>query len=388
MERERSRWNFSGRELLLIFAFWMSLASLTAVNRMVDPRGMGGFRTVSPVASVAFPFIEAGIWALLTPLIFVLGSRFSVERSNWFHRIPLVLAVGIVIAIGVDMILDLIRVEFFPMRHRRAPTFTPLRAIGRFRFLNQLIVYLAVLAAGIAREYFQRDQQRQREAAGLEARAAHLEAQLAQARLDALRMQINPHFLFNTLHAISALVERDAAGVRRMIARLSELLRHTIDSRGGEEVTLREEIALLRRYLDIMLVRFQGKLDIEIEVEPRALDALLPNLILQPIAENALEHGVGRKAGAATLRVEAWRDDEHLIVTIRDNGPGLGDEGENGGGVGIRNTRERLEQLYGEEGRLTVRDAEGAGVVSEIRLPYHTRRDMRAEQIGDGDSGD
>ena len=151
-------------------------------------------------------------------------------------------------------------------------------------------MYLAVLAAGFAREYFVRDQIRQRQ-------AVELQAQLADARLSALRMQINPHFLFNTLHAISALVDRDPAGVRRMIARLSELLRMTIDRQAADEVPLREELAFLRRYIEIMEIRFQGALHVSTKVDNETLDALVPNLILQPIVENALEHGVSRRNG-------------------------------------------------------------------------------------------
>jgi len=173
-----------------------------------------------------------------TPLVFWLSSRFGLERSRWYAHIALLLVIGIALSAGIYFLLDVTRAEIFENTPHRAfshGNFAPWREIGRLRFLNQLLVYLAVLTAGFAREYFVRDQARQRQ-------AVELQAQLADARLNALRMQINPHFLFNTLHAISALVDRDPSGVRRMIARLSELMRMTIDQHAADEVPLREEL--------------------------------------------------------------------------------------------------------------------------------------------------
>ena len=218
-------------------------------------------------------FIESWTWAALTPLIFWMSSRYTPQRNSWVIRSAVLILVGLVIAAGVYTLLGFARLEILPVppRRRGGATFSPLQEIGRFRFLNQLVVYLAILAAGFAREYFLRDQQRQREAVLLQSEASQLQAQLADARLDALRMQINPHFLFNTLHAISALVERDPAGVRKMIARLSELMRYTVESHGADEVTVREELDFLRRYLDIMEIRFQGKLQVSIHIDPEAM---------------------------------------------------------------------------------------------------------------------
>jgi sensor histidine kinase YesM len=195
-----------------------------------------------------------------------------------------------------------------------------------------------------------------------------LQAQLAEARLDALRMQINPHFLFNTLNAVSALVERDPSGVRKMIARLSELLRVTTDSRAADEVPLRQELQLLDRYIEIMEVRFRGRLRVEREIDPAALDALVPNLILQPIVENALEHGASRAAGESVVRIAVRRDGEALKISVRDNGPGVGANRE---GVGLGNTRARLAQLYQSRAGVTLTTADDGGALAEIVLPFH-----------------
>jgi two-component system LytT family sensor kinase len=368
------KFSLSTREIVLIFAFWTFLATLSAVNRLLDPRGFG-FRMSSPAGPIALAFIESWLWAAFTPFILWLSSWSSSRRdggwarSPWI-RIPLLILLGIGVAIAVYALLDLARYLIIdPVPIRRGgrggggrTAFAPLREIGRFRFLNQLLVYMAVLATGFAREFFLRDQRRQRQ-------AVHLQAQLAEARLDALRMQINPHFLFNTLHAVSALVERDPGGVRRMIARLSELLRHTIDSHATDEVPLREELAFLRRYIEIMEIRFQGRLNVNMAVDETILDALVPNLILQPIVENALEHGVNRAAGEGQITISARRDGDRLVLSVRDNGPGV--DAQNESGVGLANTRARLEQLYGERAVLTLGNADGGGTLAEITLPYH-----------------
>ena len=366
-------WRLTPRELFLIFLFWTSLATLSSVSRLLDPRGFG-FRPISPAGPIALAYIESWIWAAFTPLIFWLSSRFSLEGSRWIVRAPLLIVIGLAISVVVFALLSFARVEIFEVPTRRAVSaFAPLRDIGRFRFVNQLLMYLAILTAGYAREYFRRDQERQRE-------AVLLHAQLADARLDALRMQINPHFLFNTLHAISALVERDPAGVRRMIARLSELLRYTVESHGADEVTLRDELAFLRRYLEIMEIRFQGRLRVLTSVPENSLDALVPNLILQPIVENALEHGVSNVEGEGRIEIGAHHDDESLTITVRDNGAGVGPAQP---GVGLTNTRQRLEQLYGDAAALQLTPAEGGGTIATIVVPFHTKNDLRAAERTD-----
>jgi two-component system, LytTR family, sensor kinase len=361
------------RELLLIFAFWTFIATLSAVNRALDPRGFG-FQLSSPVGPIALEYIESWIWAVITPAVFLVTQRFPIERTRW-GRIGALLLIGIAIAIAVDLTMDYARIEILAgLPSRRPRVFSPADAILRLRFVNQLLVYLAILAAGYARNFYVRDLTRQREAVVLEARAAELQAQLAAARLDALRMQLNPHFLFNTLHAVSALVERDPSGVRKMIARLSELLRHTIEARGADEVPLRDELEFLRRYIEIMEIRFQGRLTVTVNAGDRAMEALVPNLILQPIVENALEHGASRASGRGEVVIDAKVDADDLVVTVQDNGPGLTSTGE---GVGLRNTKARLDQLYGDPASLTLTSSSAGGVLATLRVPYHTAADLR-----------
>jgi hypothetical protein len=369
----RPYWRLSGRELLLIFLFWTSLATISAVNRLLDPRAFG-LRVMSPAGPILLTYIESWIWAAFTPAIFWLSSRFSLGKSRWFMRILLLVAIGLIVSIAVYALLDFARDQVFEtaLPRRRggpAPLWTPFEGPGRLRFLNQFLVYVAIVAAGFARAYFLRDQIRGREAVALEARAARLQAQLADAQLTVLRMQLNPHFLFNTLHAISALVERDPGGVRRMIARLSELLRYTIDRRADDEIPLRDELAFLQRYIEIMEVRFQGRLRIERIINDETLEALVPNLVLQPLVENALEHGAARAIGEGRIEIGARRDGARLLLRVRDNGPGPNAGA--GSGVGLTNTRARLAQLYGEAASVTLTAAPEGGALAEITLPFH-----------------
>jgi LytS/YehU family sensor histidine kinase len=193
--------------------------------------------------------------------------------------------------------------------------------------------------------------------------------------LNALRTQLNPHFLFNTLNAISTLVEENPRGTRRMIARLSDLLRHTLEG-DEQEIPLARELEMLRRYLDIMEVRFQDKLEVSVETEPSLDDALVPNLVLQPLVENAFRHGLALMQTVGRVDVRVVRDDGDLVLTVRDNGRGPANPLHEG--VGLTNTRARLTQLYGERQRLALTAAEGGGALVEIRFPYHTTPQRRS----------
>jgi LytS/YehU family sensor histidine kinase len=284
-----------------------------------------------------------------------------------------------VITIGFGMTEEAIRSALLPFPPRRGGRGLPPGYVWlRPWFLNDFIIYLGVLAAGLARAFSLRYRRQREESLKV---AAQLRAQLAEARLDALRMQLDPHFLFNTLHAISSLVERDPRGVRRMISRLSELLRHTIEGPSEQEIPLRKELDLLRRYLEIMEVRFQGRLEISTDVEERAMDGLVPNLILQPIVENAIKHGVSKIEGPGRIALSGRVDAGQLVLRVENSGPFVA--GNENGGVGVRNTRARLEHLYGDDQSFTLRGttAETPATVAEIRLPFHTRSDLIAPAV-------
>jgi len=198
-------------------------------------------------------------------------------------------------------------------------------------------------------------------------RATRLEAQLARAQLDALRMQLHPHFLFNTLHAISALQTEDPETAQRMLVRLADFLRLTLENSAVQEVSLRREIDFLSRYLEIERMRFPQRLAVEFAVDPAMLDARVPNLILQPIVENAIRHGIAAKASPGRLEVGASRRNGSLLLRVRDTGPGLTAPPTEG--IGLANTRERLGRLYGTASRLSLENAPGGGLEVIIEIP-------------------
>lgn len=210
---------------------------------------------------------------------------------------------------------------------------------------------------------------REREAARLALQTSRLETRLARAELDALKMQLQPHFLFNTLHSISALVHEDGEAADLMIARLSDFLRLVIARDGAQEVALTEELEFLARYLEIQQLRFQERLQVSVDTAAGTGAALVPNLVLQPLVENAIRHAVEPRSEGGRVEIVARRLGETLRVTIRDDGPGLRGAPATGG-VGIANTRARLEHLYGERHALQVADHADGGVVVTLDLPW------------------
>jgi two-component system LytT family sensor kinase len=224
-----------------------------------------------------------------------------------------------------------------------------------------VLQYTIVLIVHHAIDYYRRYEEGRR-------RATELEAQLAKAQLAALRMQLQPHFLFNTLHAISELVHSDPEAAERMIARLSDFLRLTLEHSGTMEVSLEQELEFVKRYLEIEKMRFEERLRVDLQVDPETLQARVPNLILQPLVENALRHGVARRARDGILRIRCSRVNGRLAMQVADNGPGA--SGEIGEGVGLSNTRERLERLFGDQHRFELSNAPGGGFEATIEIPF------------------
>jgi two-component sensor histidine kinase len=378
-------------EPALILTFWTVMAALTAAGQVLHPLN-SRLTPVVPAAAVIVAFANSYLWAAFTPVIFRLSRRYRIEHANWRVRALGLLALGALIAGTVEVTTSYLRFGVFFTGPWSDRPFNPFFGFSRLFWLDDLIVYVAILAVGFARDYFLRLQKRhdeavllQAETARLQAEGARLEAQLAEARLSALRAQLDPHFLFNTLNAVSSLVGSDPRGVRRMIARLSALLRHSLEESAEPEVPLEQELQVLRQYVEIMEIRFEGRLHVETRVDADALDALVPNLILQPLVENAIKHGVSTLPNDAVGHVEVTgrRDGDAVVITVRDNGPLLTDASTLTGpeGVGLRNTRARLAQLYGEEHSFALEPRATGGVVATITLPYHTRADLHTAEI-------
>ncbi len=370
---QKRRWIEGG----LIAIFWFAMAMLLIGQRSLNE--FGPFDDGLATEEILQAFALYLFWALITPLIFWLSKRFGLDRKDWYRWIAIHVVVGVVIAMGAEL-YGWYTQEVFGFNRGRRFKFDPVRAIFDLWWINELFLYMAVLAAGFARGYFRKYQARRKEAALLQTQATKLQAQLAESRLMSLRMQLNPHFLFNTLNAISSLVDRDPSGVRRIIARLSELLRHTLDGDAGQEVTLEEELHFLNRYLEIEQLRFQSELEVYQDISPDVLHGLVPNLILQPLVENAVKHGATRIKGVGRIDISAWKEGPYLFLSVQDNGPGFSKSEDEPEGVGLNNTRARLEALYGREASLEIVTAANAGVAVTVKLPFRTKADIDDQQ--------
>jgi two-component sensor histidine kinase len=304
------------------------------------------------------------VFALLSIPALWVGRRFPFARGGWYQAVIVhVLASGLfslswmVLRAAIEHWET--RGDLYPVSFHAALS----RALVATFFFN-LLVYGGVILAQHAFDYYRKFHER-------ELHTAELEMRLTQARLQALQMQLNPHFLFNTLHAISSLMHQDVEAADRMIARLSELLRYTLESTLSQEVSLREELEFLDRYLEIQRARFGDRLDVRHDIDPETLGALVPNLLLQPLVENAIQHGIAPHSRAGQIVLRAARRAERLELEVQDNGGGLPGNGQWVEGVGLANTRARLHQLYGQAQRFELMNADGGGVVVRVSLPWH-----------------
>jgi LytS/YehU family sensor histidine kinase len=206
-----------------------------------------------------------------------------------------------------------------------------------------------------------------------ELRAAQLESGLTRAHLQLLKSQLHPHFLFNTLNAISSLIHTDVESADRVIARLGDLLRLALDDFGAQEAPLARELEVVRSYLEIEQARLGPRLKVRVHADPDVGEALTPTFLLQPLVENAIRHGVAPRAGPGRVDVRAWREHDRLCLEVRDDGPGISPEP--GRGVGLSNTRARLQHLYGVEQRLDVRNDPCGGCVATVTMPFREQAD-------------
>ncbi len=368
------RWRWIEGGLLVLF--WGTFALLAIGREAYNPHfgGSSGLRE----GEALYLFLEYMTWACVTPAIFWVSTRLFPDRIGWLRTILGAVGMGLLVALVVDMIDHMLWNVIVDSEQHRALSIVYI--FSNFHFLTEFVVYMVVLIAGYARAYFLRSQEHQQEAVQLRFDAARLQAHLAEARLRALRMQINPHFLFNTLHVISDHFEEDPRAARRMIARLSEIIRYTFEGTETREVPLSNELRFLDGYLDIQRFRFEDRLAFNLDIAPGAIEALVPTLILQPLVENAIKHGVSQIEGPGVIAIRAWREGEQLHLRIADNGPSVTksethDTRAASNGIGLRNTRERLETLYGTHQQFTAGPAPGGGFVSHLVIPYHTGSD-------------
>jgi two-component system LytT family sensor kinase len=358
------------------FVFWALVTLIISVTECQFRRSIG--MTVSFLSIAGVRSCQLLTYAPLTPLAFVLAARWPVQRQLWLKRSLLLLAGGLTFGLLHIILRALTSHLFWEWQFRNQwaalgnmqaqspkhwPTIEPLSLsilVGEIGGVYLPIVLMAH-AALFVRGIWQR--------ASLTSR---LEAQLAKANLRALKSQLQPHFLFNTLHSISALMLTDVVAADDMMSRLSELLRMTLDSNGAQITTLSGELEFVNGYLEIEKIRFADRLKVVLDIAPDVLDAQVPNLLLQPLVENAIRHGIARLSSDGEIRIRVSHDVNNLHIEIKDNGPGLLEplNANSNFGLGVAATRERLRTLYGEKHAMKIRSVAQGGAEVSIQIPF------------------
>ena len=317
------------------------------------------------------------LWAALSPLVLRLARRFPFERGRLASSSFVHLLACFLISVAHRAAYLLVGWVLHVAVYRQlASISTVYNFLIFFNLPTGFMCYGTILLVAYILDYYRRHQEEELEISRLEAALAQAQLETTRAQLQALKMQLQPHFLFNTLNSISTLLDEDVDAADEMIARLGDFLRLTLENTGAQEVTLQEELEFLRCYLEIERVRFQDRLTVEMAIEPETLDARVPNLILQPIVENAIRHGVVARVGDGRVEIRSTRDDGRLRLQVSDNGPGLhADDGRAprpSHGLGFALTRARLERLYESDQRFSLSDADGGGLRVTLEIPFTT----------------
>ncbi|HEX8638437.1 MAG TPA: histidine kinase [Pyrinomonadaceae bacterium] len=315
-------------------------------------------------------------WAILSPLIVFFAKRFRFEQRNWRRVLPAHLVAAVVFSLLHAAICVIAREIVYPGRIAENGGF--LASTLRLTInqgIGELVTYCFLLSCIYVVDFYRRFQAEQ-------LKSSELKAALATSQLNALKMQIHPHFLFNTLNSISALMHEDVKAADKMVARLGDFLRMTLENSGDREVSLKQEMDFVGRYLEIESVRFQDRLVVKMNIDPETLQARVPNLILQPIVENAIKHGISRQTKVGSLIISSERHGDRLQICVEDSGPGLQPSNGNGsksGGIGLTNTRARLAHLYEENYRFEIKNAVPHGVIVTLEIPFETIKGLQPE---------
>ena len=353
----------------IVVAAWAVLGLIYAgpIYFEVEAEGMGH----SPWRIFSWGILVWLAWAPLTPIIVWLARRFSLVGDLWRRNLAVHLPAFLLISAAHSAAATAVTLMIKPFDNMGdGPTgFWP-RFLGRTKgaLASDLLIYGGVIGICYALDYYRKYRER-------EFLATRLEAQLAQAQLDALRMQLHPHFLFNTLNNIVGLVRdnKNQTAVSMLVG-LSDLLRHTLEHSSKHEVELRQEINFIKLYLSIQEMRFSDRLHIDFDIDPATTRALVPNLILQPLTENALRHGIARSANSGMVGISSALENSHLRLTVYDDGAGLPDDWQLKGsaGIGLANTAARLQQLYDDDHQFEIRNRAVGGVEVVIVIPLRT----------------
>ncbi len=360
------------RRMALLFGGWTLVGVIFAAVSYAAAIGENN-KEFGFVSALRLNLVQFYLWAILSPLLFRFSRHFPIEfrplnlRNLLLHFPALISFAGIHQAIHLAVLWSIT-----PRLRRQFPALIDCyRAYFGFGFYIDLIIASLIVIAVHALLYYQNFR-------ASELAQSSLKTQLVQAQLRALKMQLHPHFLFNTLHSISSLVLEDPTKANSMIARLGDFLRLTLENSDQQLVSLKEETEFLRCYLEIEQVRFGDRLTLEFELEPQTLSAQVPHLILQPVVENAIQHAIAPRATRGHINIEAKRLNSLLRLEVRDNGPGITLNGDllRTEGVGLSNVRARLHQIYGSNFRFELMNARDGGLAIVMEIPFQREADF------------
>ncbi len=374
---------------VMSFAVWTFVALAATVTIYEFYRSTG-----SPprfIRTLALEFSQILPYAPLTPFVFAFSIRYPFQRENWGRRSLLYLAVGLIFSVAHITMRALTPYGFWDAQTHtwvsaiwdsRAHTFKLQWRVFESLFFSNVVdditgTFAPIVLIAHATSYYRRFRER-------ELRATQLEGQLAKAHLQALKTQLQPHFLFNTLHSISALMLTDVQAADRMMTRLSDMLRMTLDDAGTQITTLSHELEFVSCYLEIEKVRFEERLNVVLDIASDTLDAQIPHLLLQPLVDNAIKHGISRLPAGGEIRITASVCGGELRLEIRDNGLGFGTPSTfQTRGLGLRTTRERLETLYGHDQSMELQRPTEGGAAVCVRLPFRVESAEGGEPVPD-----
>ena len=369
------------------FAVWtfISLAASATIYQLY--RRLNGGMGLGGIAGMEFSQVLT--YAPLTPLVFALAVRYPLQRGNWVKRSLLHLAAGLVFTLVHISLRAATPYGYWDPASRQwtsaiwdshAHAFRAPWVVLRSMFLGSVVddvtgAYVPIVLVAHAVSYYRRFRER-------ELRATQLEGQLAKAHLQRLKSQLQPHFLFNTMHSISALMLTDVNAADRMMCRLSDLLRISLETADTQITTLNRELEFVTCYLEIEKVRFEERMKVIFDIAPETLDAQVPHLLLQPLVDNAVKHGISKLSVGGEIRITVRRQDNELQLQIKDNGPGVRKTGTLAtNGLGLRITRERLESLYGQNQSLELVSPPEGGVTIRVCIPFRLQSDERTSDV-------
>ncbi len=339
-----------------VYAMYMSITSYVVNARLGQP--------ITLATAIAADFSYSAVWVLLTPVVLWLVHQYRFEKGRQYKVFLLHLGASVLIAL-LHKAVHGVLYSVFRLLVEGQPFSWELQYRATLAYFDYGIqVYWIILLLDYLLEYYNRFREK-------ELRASQLESQLAHSQLNALKMQLQPHFLFNTLNAISVLIKKDPGVARTMLGKLSDLLRFTLENVTSQEISLRVEMDYLERYLSIEKTRFEDRLTVKTNIPSELLHAQVPTMILQPLVENAIKHGVAQQRGPASIEVHANRHNGALLLQVIDNGKGLPTAEHLREGVGLTNTRARLNRLYGSASSLELSESPTGGVVAQITIPWH-----------------